>query len=57
MAASEEDVFVDESAIDRVKRMIAEMVGTVRVNLDTLTDEEFAALPESTLARLRGDLL
>lgn len=42
MAASEEDVFVDESAIDRVKRMIAEMVGTVRVNLDALTAAEDA---------------
>lgn len=42
MAASEEDVFVDESAIDRVKRMISEMVGTVRVNLDNLTGAENA---------------
>jgi len=31
--------------------------GEKTVNLDTLTEEEFAALPESTLARLRGDLL
>lgn len=40
MAASEEDIFVDESAIDRVKRMIEDMIGTVRVNLDALTYSE-----------------
>ena len=31
--------------------------GETNINIETLTDEEFAALPESTLARLRGDLL
>ena len=31
--------------------------GEKTINPATLTDEEFAALPESTLARLRGDLL
>ena len=31
--------------------------GETNVNLATLTDEEFSALPESTLARLRGDIL
>jgi len=45
MAASEEDVFVDESAVDRVRAMMQEMVGTVRVNLDALEGNE-AALQE-----------
>merc|ERR1719281_1891503 len=45
MAASEEDVFVDESAVDRVRAMMQEMVGTVRVNLDALEGAE-AALQE-----------
>jgi len=31
--------------------------GEKTINPATLTDDEFAALPESTLARLRGDLL
>ena len=31
--------------------------GEKSINYETLTDEEFAALPESTLARLRGDIL
>merc|ERR1712113_1210021 len=45
MAASEEDVFVDQSAVDRVRAMMADMVGTVRVNLDSLQSQE-AALQE-----------
>merc|ERR1712151_200112 len=45
MAASEEDVFVDQSAVDRVRQMMADMMGTVRVNLDELTGAE-AALQE-----------
>merc|ERR1712151_349658 len=45
MAASEEDVFVDQSAVDRVRAMMADMVGTVRVNLESLENEE-AALQE-----------
>jgi len=45
MAASEEDVFVDQSAVDRVRAMMADMVGTVRVNLDQLESAE-AALQE-----------
>merc|ERR1712190_425707 len=45
MAASEEDVFVDQSAVDRVRQMMADMMGTVRVNLDQLQGAE-AALQE-----------
>merc|ERR1712159_718003 len=45
MAASEEDVFVDQSAVDRVRAMMQDMVGTVRVNLDQLQGQE-AALQE-----------
>merc|ERR1712039_685646 len=45
MAASEEDVFVDQSAVDRVRQMMADMMGTVRVNLDSLQSAE-AALQE-----------
>merc|ERR1719281_1028400 len=45
MAASEEDVFVDQSAVDRVRQMMADMMGTVRVNLDQLQSTE-AALQE-----------
>merc|ERR1712228_876758 len=45
MAASEEDVFVDQSAVDRVRSMMEQMVGTVRVNLDALEGAE-AALQE-----------
>jgi len=45
MAASEEDVFVDESAVDRVRKMMLEMIGTVRGNLDQLQGAE-AALQE-----------
>jgi hypothetical protein len=45
MAASEEDLFVDASAVDRVRAMMADMVGTVRVNLDSLEGAE-AALQE-----------
>jgi len=46
MAASEEDVFVDQSAVDRVKSMMQEMVGTVRVNLDQLQSTEAALQAE-----------
>ena len=42
MAASEEDLFVDESAIDKVKSMLREMMGTVHKNLEALTDAENA---------------
>merc|ERR1712159_880340 len=45
MAASEENVFVDQSAVDRVRAMMQDMVGTVRVNLDQLQGQE-AALQE-----------
>ena len=31
--------------------------GEKSINIETLTDDEFAALPEATLARLRGDIL
>lgn len=63
MAASEEDVFVDQSAVDRVRQMMADMVGTVRVNLDSLEgteaalQEEFdtvSANLEETLRQLRA---
>merc|ERR1712159_702013 len=63
MAASEEDVFVDQSAVDRVRAMMQEMVGTVRVNLDALEgaeaalQEEFdtvSANLEETLRQLRA---
>jgi hypothetical protein len=63
MAASEEDVFVDQSAVDRVRAMMADMVGTVRVNLDKLEgaeaalQEEFdtvSANLEETLRQLRA---
>merc|ERR1712184_55884 len=63
MAASEEDVFVDQSAVDRVRAMMADMVGTVRVNLDQLQgaeaalQEEFdtvSANLEETLRQLRA---
>merc|ERR1712110_325322 len=53
MAASEEDVFVDQSAVDRVRQMMADMMGTVRVNLDQLEGAE-AALHEETLRQLRA---
>ena len=42
MAASEEDVFVDESDIDKVKSMLREMMSTVHTNLEALTDAENA---------------
>merc|ERR1712228_490106 len=63
MAASEEDVFVDQSAVDRVRSMMEQMVGTVRVNLDALEgaeaalQEEFdtvSANLEETLRQLRA---
>merc|ERR1711981_440410 len=63
MAASEEDVFVDQSAVDRVRTMMNEMIGTVRGNLDALTyaeaalQEEFdtvSANLEETLRQLRA---
>jgi hypothetical protein len=46
MAASDEDVFVDQSAVDRVRQMMADMVGTVRVNLDSLQGAEAALQAE-----------
>lgn len=63
MAASEEDLFVDQSAVDRVRAMMEEMVGTVRVNLDQLESveaalqEEFDSVSanlEETLRQLRA---
>jgi hypothetical protein len=36
MAADENDAFVDEGAVERVRRLIEEVIGTVRVNLDAL---------------------
>merc|ERR1712226_844993 len=63
MAASEEDVFVDQSAVDRVRAMMEQMIGTVRVNLDGLQgteaalQEEFdtvSANLEETLRQLRA---
>merc|ERR1712170_296327 len=63
MAASEEDVFVDQSAVDRVRAMMQQMVGTVRVNLDQLQSTEAAlqaeydtvsANLEETLRQLRA---
>merc|ERR1712176_367593 len=63
MAASEEDVFVDQSAVDRVRQMMKDMMGTVRVNLDSLQgaeaalQEEFdtvSANLEETLRQLRA---
>jgi len=36
MAADENDAFVDEAAVERVRRLIEEVIGTVRVNLDAL---------------------
>merc|ERR1712119_209589 len=58
-----EDVFVDQSAVDRVRQMMADMMGTVRVNLDQLQgaeaslQEEFdtvSANLEETLRQLRA---
>jgi hypothetical protein len=40
MAADENDAFVDESAVERVRRLIEEVIGTVRVNLDELEGTE-----------------
>jgi hypothetical protein len=63
MVASEEDVFVEESAVDRVRKLMEEMVGTVRVNLDGLESNERAlqeefdtvsANLEETLRQLRA---
>merc|ERR1712159_789120 len=63
MAASDEDVFVDQSAVDRVRQMMSDMVGTVRVNLDALQGAEAAlqaeydtvsANLEETLRQLRA---
>ncbi len=63
MVASEEDVFVEESAVDRVRKLMEEMVGTVRVNLDGLESNENAlqeefdtvsANLEETLRQLRA---
>lgn len=63
MVASEEDVFVEESAVDRVRKLMEEMVGTVRVNLDSLEgterglQEEYdtvSANLEETLRQLRA---
>merc|ERR1712014_148505 len=51
MAASEEDVFVDQSAVDRVKAMMADMVGTVSANLEE-TMRQLRALE----ARLSGHI-
>jgi hypothetical protein len=36
MAADENDAFVDEGAVERVRRLMEEILGTVRVNLDYL---------------------
>merc|ERR1712159_299084 len=63
MASSEEDVFVDQSTVDRVRQMMSDMVGTVRVNLDALQSAEAAlqaeydtvsANLEETLRQLRA---
>lgn len=40
MAASEENVFVQESSVEKVKTLMNKVIGNVRVNLDTLTDTE-----------------
>lgn len=40
MAADENDAFVDEGAIERVRRMVEEVIGTCRVNLDALRGME-----------------
>jgi len=42
MAADENDAFVDEGAVERVRRMIEDVIGTCRVNLDELKAAEAA---------------
>jgi len=46
MAADENDAFVDESAVERVRGLIENVIGTARVNLDELERAEAAALEE-----------
>ena len=43
MAADENDAFVDESAVERVRGLIENVIGTARVNLDELERAEAAA--------------
>merc|ERR1712072_390837 len=40
MAASEENVFVQESSVEKVKALMNQVIGNVRVNLDSITDTE-----------------
>jgi len=40
MAASEEDAFVQESSVEKVKALMQKVIGNVRVNLDAITDVE-----------------
>ena len=44
------------AALDRVG-MDSDKVGISKIDVNSLTQEEFARLPESTLARLRGDFV
>lgn len=43
MAASEEDMFVDVSAVDRCKAMMEEIIATCRANMEELQDSEDAS--------------
>lgn len=40
MVASEEDVFMEESSVDRIKKLMKQVVGRVRKNLDNIQATE-----------------